>query len=140
MHLINKFILSLALILLLSACDDKTFSKIYPNTPESVDVKTVTLLCIYPDVSKIVQEALKESNFNLQTTSEYSIKVDYMNYKKACNNPMTSAYDATYDGFIRLTLLKENRRIYYCQKDYRGELSVSTIENLLTLMRDDLEF
>jgi len=53
---------------------------------------------------------------------------------------MTSAYDASYDGFVRLTLLKNNQKVYMCQKDFKGELSVRAVEKLLILMRDDLEF
>ena len=93
----------------------------------------------YDDVRKMVYPQFYEQTLSDRDIA-YSIKVDYMEYKKACNNPMTSAYDASYDGFIRLTLLKETSRVYMCQKDFRGVLSVSILEDMLTLMRDDLEF
>lgn len=140
MHFFKVFTISAFVLLFLSACDNKTFSKIYQQTPDALEIKSVELICIYPTVQNFVKKALSNEKIHLNTDSIYTLKIDYMDYKKACNNPMTSTYDATYDGFIRLTLLKESKRIYMCQKDFRGELSVSIIEDLLTLMRDDLEF
>lgn len=130
----------LVLVFFFTACsNDKIVTQMYKEIKIG-QVDSIKLLSSYPDIQERVEDALRAKNLKLNNDSHYAIKVDYMNYEKICNNPMTSAYDATYTGFIRLTFLKNNQRIYMCQKEFRGELSVGGLEKLLTLMRDDLEF
>ena len=133
------FSLWVAVFIFTACSDDKTVTQIYQKV-EIPKIESVKLLSIYPSVQEKLQQVLKSENLKLNSDSIYAIKVDYMDYEKVCNNPMTSAYDATFDGFIRLTFLKNDKRIYMCQKEFRGKLGVSDLEKLLTLMRDDLEF
>lgn len=128
------------IIIFFNACDDKVVTKSYIKDEINLNIESIELFCVYPNIKDKVILAIKNSDIKIKKDSNYTIKVDYTDYKKACNNPMTSAYDRTFDGFIRLTLLKNNTRIYMCQKEFRGELSVSDFEKLLTLMRDELEF
>jgi len=140
MQFIKLFFSLFAILFFLSACgDDKTVTQTYKKV-DIAKVDSIKLLSIYPDIQEKIEQAIANENLTIKQDSPYAIKLDYMNYKKICNNPMTSAYDATFDGFIRLTFLKDDKRIYMCQKEFRGELSVSGLEKLLTLMRDDLEF
>jgi len=127
-------------LMIFTACNnDKTVTKFYQKI-EIKKIDSIDLISIYPDIKDKILQALENKNLKLKADSIYSIKVDYLNYEKVCNNPMTSAYDATFDGFIRLTLLKNDKRIYMCQKEFRGELVASDVEKLLSLMRSDLEF
>ena len=130
----------LVLLLFLTACDDKIVSKYYLKIQSHLSIDSIQLESIYPEIQNKLNQAIKNEKLTINESAKYSIKVDYLNYKKACNNPMTSAYDATFSGFIRLTLLEDSKRIYMCQKEFRGELNVSDFEKLLILMRDDLEF
>jgi len=140
MRILQTFFSLLFVLLLFTACNnDKTVTQTYQKI-EIPKIESIQLLSTYPEIREKVNTALKRENLKINKDSIYSIKVDYMDYKKICNNPMTSAYDATFDGFIRLTFKKDSKRIYMCQKEFRGELSVSGLEKLLTLMRDDLEF
>ncbi len=140
MNSIKYLLSSLTILLFLTSCEDKTFTRVYGVVETPLVINSVNLSSIYPDVKSMVEISLKREDLPIKKDASYTIKVDFMNYKKACNNPMTSAYDATYSGFIRLTLLKDSKRIYMCQKEFRGELSIGVIDDLLALMRDDLEF
>jgi len=127
-------------ILLFSGCDDKVVTQFYIKQDKGIELKTINLISRYPDIKNQIVTALKDENIKIESNSSYSIKVDYTDYKKVCNNPMTSAYDRTFSGFIRLTLLKNGDRIYMCQKEFRGELSADDFKRLFSLMKDDIDF
>jgi len=132
----NLFLISIVF----TACDDKMVTKEYIKNLKHLKIDSISLESPYKNIQKKIILALKNENLKINENSIYIIKVDYTDYKKICNNPMTSAYDATFDGFIRLTLFKKGTRIYMCQKEFRGKLDVDDFEKLLSQMKNELNF
>jgi hypothetical protein len=84
-------------------------------------------------------EAFKKSGFHIQSGALYVVEIEGAHYPKKCNNPQATAYDATYDGYAKLTLLKGLKRLYVCQKDFHGALDSAIIEALIQKMKQDLK-
>ena len=123
--------------LLFLGCEDKTFTRIYQT--EYVG-KPIPALSISENnqTIKTMAEKVIQKYFTLQVGAAYVLEIESSSYPKKCNNPNATAYDATYDGYIKLTLLKNMKRLYMCQKDYHGDLNPSIINDLITQMREDL--
>lgn len=126
-------------ILIFTGCQDKTYSRIYKKEEIGAKISTLSISDINQTTKSIAISALKNSNFKVATGSPYVLEIDGATYPKKCNNPNTSTYEATYDGYIKLTLLKNMKRVYMCQKDYHGTLNEEVIEALVEKMKDDLE-
>jgi len=126
-------------LVLFSGCTDRTYSRIYQKELIGKKVSAISLSCEDKKIKDIVVKAFKNSQFKLDKNSLYEIKVDYLKYCKSCNNPMTNAYDATYDGYFKLTLLKNRQKVYMCQKDFHGDFDEGEVEKLIDLMVQEME-
>jgi len=47
---------------------------------------------------------------------------------------------ADFDGFLRFNIMRENRLLYRCQIDWKGQFSDKKIYSLVSKMRKDLSF
>ena len=129
----------LLFILIFSGCEDKIVSQIYDKNVVGKNITNISLSETNTTLREMISMALKNSNFHLVSGSPYVLEFDTRVYSHKCNNPNSSAYDRTYDGFVQLRLLKNFKRIYICQKDYHGEFSQEVIEELLERMKRDLD-
>ncbi len=127
------------MVIFFSGCEDKTYTKIYQKSEVGAKIDTLSIASSDKELRSIIKKALKESNFKLSTNSPYSIDLEYRKYSHHCNNPQTAAYDATYDGFVKLYLYKGLKEIYSVQKDFHGEFDEDVVESLLDKMREDLK-
>ena len=126
-------------MLIFTACQDKTYSRIYISDEIGASLSTLSVSETNQTIKSIVISALKNTDYKVATGSPYVLEIDGATYPKKCNNPNTSTYEATYNGYIKLTLLKNMKRVYMCQKDYHGTLNEEIIEDLLEKMQNDLE-
>lgn len=131
----KKIILIFISLLFISCSDDTIMTKIYKEK-KNLQIESINLYNIYPDIENLLLDSLSSVDIKIDTNSSYKLRVDYMNYKKHCNNPMSSAYNANLDGYIRLTLFDKNQKIYMCQKDFNGKLDKSVVIKLLNLIID----
>ncbi len=131
-------LLLLIVLLFFIGCEDKTFTRIYQK--EQVG-KAIPALSISENnqTIKTMAEKVIQQYFILQVGAAYVLEIESSSYPKKCNNPNATAYDATYDGFVKLTLLKNMKRLYMCQKDYHGDLNPSIINALIKQMKRDLD-
>ncbi len=129
----------LLFVLFFTACQDKTYSRIYKQSEVGTTILALSISETNQTIKAIVLKALKHTDFKVVSGSPYALEIDGATYPKKCNNPTTSTYDATYDGYIKLTLLKNMKRIYICQKDYHGRLDEGAISALLEKMQEDLK-
>jgi hypothetical protein len=132
-----KTILIIALFFI--GCEDKTYTKIYQKSLVGSHIKEISLASSDKEIRTPAIEAIKESGFKLKSSAPYSIDIEYRKYSHKCNNPQTAAYDATYDGFVKLHLYKGLKEVYSVQKDFHGEFDADVIESLLDKMREDLD-
>ena len=126
-------------ILIFSGCEDKTFSQIYDKNEVGKKITNISLSETNSTLRKMISTAIKNRNLHLVSGSSYVLEFDTRVYSHKCNNPNSSAYDRTYDGFVQLRLLKNFKRIYICQKDYHGVFNDVVIEELLERMKRDLD-
>jgi hypothetical protein len=128
----------LLFILIFSGCEDKTFSQIYDKNEVGKKITNISLSETNQTIRAVISTALEKSDFHIVSGSPYVLEFDTRVYSHKCNNPNSSAYDRTYDGFVQLKLLKNFKRIYICQKDYHGVFNDVVIEELLERMKRDL--
>ncbi|MEA2099049.1 MAG: hypothetical protein U9P72_02865, partial [Campylobacterota bacterium] len=83
-HLVKLLISSFVVVFFLTACDDKIVSRHYVKTQNTIKIDSIRLISIYPDIQKRLEQSFKNEKLKIDADSIYSIKVDYMDYKKTC--------------------------------------------------------
>ena len=129
----------LLFILLLSGCEDKSFTKIYNTKMIGLSTPTLSLSETNQTIKTMLSDILIQEGFRIDSSSLYTIEVDSNTYSHKCNNPNTSTYDATYDGFVKLTLLKGMKPLYMCQKDYHGKLDREIFKQLFSHIKKEFK-
>jgi len=129
----------LLFILIFTACEDKIYSRIYKKDEIGSSIPILSISEINQTIKSIAISAIKSANFKVATGTPYVLEIEGATYPKKCNNPNTSSYEATYDGYIKLTLLKNMKRVYTCQQDYHGSLTQKIVTNLIEKMKEDLK-
>ncbi len=127
------------ILLILLGCEDKTFSRIYKKTIVGKPLTTVSLSETNQTLRSMLIKALQKEHIKVISGANYLLELDGATYPKKCNNPNTSTYDATYNGYFKLTLRKNMHPLYMCQKDYHGTLNHEVIEALLARLKKDLK-
>jgi len=122
---------------LLLGCEDKTFTRIYQKEQVGKAIPALSVSENNQTIKTMAEKVIQEY-FTLQVGAAYVLEIEGSSYPKKCNNPNATAYDATYDGYMRLTLLKNMKRLYMCQKDYHGDVTPDIIHDLLQQMKKDL--
>ena len=131
-----KILLIIALFFI--GCEDKTYTRIFQKNEIGSHISSLSIATTEKEIRTPTIKAIKESGFKLKSSSPYSIDIEYRKYSHHCNNPQTAAYDATYDGFVKLHLYHGLKEVYSVQKDFHGEFDEDVISSLLEKMRDDL--
>jgi len=126
------------LLLLLFGCsEDKTFKRVLEKE-EVGKLHFFTLLATDKNLKLLAIKAAKEADIKL-SKSPYTIVVESSKYPQHCNNPLTPAYEASYDGYVRITVKKAFKKIYFIQRDFHDDITKETIEDLFETMKDDLK-
>lgn len=129
----------LSLILLFTGCEEKHFSRIYDRSIQGKHIEALRLSAADPALRSMAQKLLKHEHIMLRDDAPYTLQIDASRYAHHCNNPQTCAYDATYDGFAKLTLMHNMQPIYMIQRDYHGTLRFEILEDLFDQMADEME-
>jgi hypothetical protein len=133
-----RYLLLLITFLIFLGCEDKITSHFYGKKEVGKNISSVSLSETNSTLREIISNAVKNSDLKLVSGSSYVLEFDARVYSHRCNNPNSSAYDRTYDGFVQLRLLKNFKKIYSCQKDYHGEFNSEVVEDLIEKMNRDL--
>jgi hypothetical protein len=126
-------------MIILLGCEDKTFTHVYDKQVVGKKISSIAVSESNISIKNMAIKALKSQGFDVKVGSIYVIEIEGSRYPKKCNNPNTSTYDATYDGFIKLTLLKQMKPLYMCQQDYHGRLNTNIIADLVEKMKEELK-
>jgi hypothetical protein len=127
------------LLLLLTGCEEKHISRIYDRAVVGKELKVLRLSTADPTLMQMGKKLLKSVHVALRNDAAYTLQIEASRYAHHCNNPQTCAYDATYDGFAKLTLMQNMHPLYMIQRDYHGALNIDILKDLFDRMRDDLE-
>ena len=125
------------LLLLFGCSEDKTFKRVLEKD-EVGKLHFFTLLATDKKLKLLAIKAAKEADIKL-SKSPYTIVVESSKYPQHCNNPLTPAYEASYDGYVRITVKKAFKKIYFIQRDFHDDITKETIEDLFETMKDDLK-
>jgi len=128
----------LSLLLLFLGCsEDKTFKRVLEKE-EVGKLHFFTLLATNKKLKLLALKAAKEADIKL-SKSPYTIVVESSKYPQHCNNPLTPAYEASYDGYVKITVKKAFKKIYFIQRDFHDDVTKEIIEDLFEIMKDDLK-
>ena len=122
------------LMWILSGCEHKHVSRMYDRTVQGARIDALRLSAADPALKEMVRTLLKKKHLSVRDDARYTLQVDASRYARHCNNPQTCAYDATYDGFAKLTLMRNMHPIYMVQCDYHGRLNSAILEALFDQM------
>jgi len=135
---IKIFFIGLFLLFVLG-CEDKRFVKVYDTSVKGAKIDTFRLSTANPKLEDIVEHTLKNMGLDKDFNAKYTLEVQMQKYAKHCNNPTTCSYDATYDGYVKLRLLKNMHPVYMVQQDYHGDFKPDILESLINKMYSDLD-
>jgi hypothetical protein len=136
---VSKIVSFLLLLFFFLGCEDKHFSKIYDTSIEGKRVDKLRISTADPELYKIVAKALKEQEIKIDNNAALTLEAESQKYAKHCNNPLTCSYDATYDGYMKIRLMRQMHPLYMIQQDYHGELNPEILASLIARMYDDLD-
>ncbi|MCH9813720.1 MAG: hypothetical protein K0U47_07225 [Epsilonproteobacteria bacterium] len=135
-----KLISLLIISLFITGCEQyNTFSHVYQKKLLGTKISQIQLKAFDPKIDNFCKIALAKAQFKITTTSDYILIPQYANYPKKCNNPLATANQKSYRGFVKLTLEKEGKKIYTCQLDFKQELSQKHLNYLLELLIDEMQ-
>jgi len=135
--MLKKSLFVFFILLLFGCSDDKTFKQIKERS-EVGKLHSFKLIATDKSLYNLAKKAAKDSNLKL-TSSPYTIVVESSKYPQHCNNPLTPAYEASYDGYVKITLKKAFKEIYFIQRDFHDDITEDTIEDLFKIMKSDLK-
>lgn len=139
-QLTKFFLFVLTVLVFLGGCQKKQIlSRVYDESEIGAKIVSVSVLAYDQNVSNNVATSLKKEKMPVKKDSVYTIECNFSYYGKKCNNPLMKSYETDFDGFIRFSLLKENRRIYMCQKDFKGEAKQYMFDELMEELFDDMD-
>ena len=134
-----KFFLFLCILWLISGCEEKHFTHIYDESVRGSIVKEVRLSVTDLRLRNGLVQLLRIHGVEVTDKASYTLEVEAAKYPHHCNNPLTSSFDATYDGFIKIRLLRGMYPFYITQQDYHGDLHKDYVMKLVDRMYDDLD-
>ena len=139
MSVFKNLFLLLFLFLLMIGCEDKRFVRVYDGSLKGTKIDTLHISTVDPKLHEVVYALLKKMGISEMSGAKYTLEVQMQKYAKHCNNPMTCSYDATYDGYVKIRLLKNMHPVYMSQQDYHGDFESDILENMVENMYDDLD-
>jgi uncharacterized protein (UPF0305 family) len=121
----------------LSSCkDDSLFVKKYGKLKErnisSFRFKTDN----YYLLDKVVR-SFKRYGYKEDKNSKYLISLT-SHYVINCKNPVVHAIGADFNGFVRLSLIKDKKEIYRIQKDFKTKVTDKMIDGIVKRLLKDL--
>lgn len=134
-----KNIFLFVLLLLFAGCDGKIYRNIYDKSQIKTQIVSVEIIASDAFSKESVSSIMQKRGF-LIDTSEYKLRVENRNYKKACTNPLSkTSSDYSFDGLLAIELFKKDIKIYTAYMDYKGEAKEALFEKLIDAMIEDLE-
>ncbi len=136
---LSKILALLVSLSLFYGCEEKHFSKCYDT---SIKGKTLTQLRISahdPTLRRMVKELLRQDGIVINDRADLTLEVEVTKYARHCNNPLTCSYDASYDGYVKITLLRRMQPLYMTQQDYHGDFESAKLARLIERMYDELD-
>ncbi|RUM63040.1 MAG: hypothetical protein DSZ05_09240 [Sulfurospirillum sp.] len=128
----------LLLMILLFGCEEKHFTRVFDTSVRGAEIKSVRLSVTDPKLRRSLTKLLYQEGIGVTDRALYTLEAEAAKYPKHCNNPLTCTYDATYDGFMKIRLLRQMHPLYMTQQEYHGVFHPEDMMVLVERMYDDL--
>ena len=129
----------LSMLLVMGGCEQRYTSHLYDASVKGSRVAAVRLSSADANLSRLAESMLQRKGIRVSDAAPLTLEVEGTTYTHHCNNPLTCTYDATYDGFAKLTLMRQMHPLYMVQSDYHGRLTPKLLGALWDQMAEDLE-
>ncbi len=134
-----KNIFLFILLLIFVGCDGTMYTNIYDKSKVGAEVKSIDIVASDAFSKESVSEIMTSQGFLLES-SDYRLRVEHRDYKKACTNPLSkTSSDYSFDGLVSIELYYKDKKLYNAYKDYKGEKSRALFEPLVKEMLSDME-
>ncbi len=134
-----KNIFLFILLLIFVGCDGTMYTNIYDKSKVGAEVKSIEIVASDAFSKESVSEIMTSQGF-LLGSSDYRLRVEHRDYKKACTNPLSkTSSDYSFDGLVSIELYYKDKKLYNAYKDYKGEKSRALFEPLVKEMLSDME-
>jgi len=127
------------LLLLSVGCDGTLYTNIYDKSKVGAKIESIEVVASDAFSKDSVSEIMQSRGF-LIGSSEYRLRVEHRDYKKACTNPLSkTSSDYSFDGLVSIELYYRDKKLYNAYKDYKGEKGKELFEPLIKEMLSDME-
>jgi hypothetical protein len=134
-----KSIFFISIFLFFGGCEQKHFSRVFDKKSIGSKISSLNLIHENDKIKSLSVKVLKNYGFKIDSNSSYTLKTDYSIYPKTCNNPLATAEQKSYIGFVKFTLFKGKNRLYLCQSDFRKTSQIQEkLEGLVKIMVDEM--
>lgn len=134
-----KNIFLFILLLLSVGCDGTLYTNIYDKSKVGAKIENIEVVASDEFSKESVSEIMQSMGF-LIGSSEYRLRVEHRDYKKACTNPLSkTSSDYSFDGLVSIELYYKDKKLYNAYKDYKGEKGKELFEPLIKEMLSDME-
>jgi hypothetical protein len=134
----NLLLVVLSLFLLSGCLKKEIYTKIYDKSEIGLNLKSVSLSGDNFFLLDKVEKSLKKRGLSIKEDSLYKIKL-ISHYVVSCSNPIVKSTGSDFDGFIRLSLLKNSTEIYRCQQDFKVKVTQDMVDRLVGLIFSDMK-
>lgn len=134
-----KNIFLFILLFLFLGCDGKVYTNVYEKSQIRTKITSVEIIASDAFSKDSVYVIMQKRGFMIDK-SEYKLRVEHRDYKKACTNPLSkTSSDYNFDGLVAIELFKKDLKIYSAYMDYKGEPKEALFVKLIDAMIEDLE-
>lgn len=134
-----KHIFLFILLLLFVGCDGTMYTNIYDKSKIGAEIKSVEIIASDEFSKESVSEIMQGRGFLLES-SDYRLRVEHRDYKKACTNPLSkTSSDYSFDGLVSIELYYKDKKLYNAYKDYKGEKCSALFEPLIKEMLSEMQ-
>lgn len=127
------------LLFLFLGCDGKIYNNIHDKSKIGASIFSIEIVA-NDERSLVLSKKIIEKKGFVVGKSDYMLRVEYRDYKKACTNPLSkTSSDYNYEGLLVLELFYNGNKVYSIFRDIKNNISEKHYLTLIKIMLDDLE-
>ncbi len=127
------------LLFLFLGCDGKIYKNIHDKNKIGTGISSIEVVA-NDERSLLLSKKVMEKKGFLVGKSDYRLRVEYRDYKKACTNPLSkTSSDYNYEGLLVLELFYKGDKVYSIYRDIKKDIGEKHYATLIEIMLDDLE-
>ncbi len=117
-------------------CSEKIFFRVYDKSIDRSKIEKISLSSNNRDVEERVKEILNNYKIKIDNKSNYRVNIDFSFYRVCHLDYKNNAFGAEFNGYIRLSLYKNDKEIARVQQEIKDSVSDSSLKNLIEKILD----